>query len=59
MHPVPDDLITVAEAAQSLGVSIATVHRRVKRGDITPAMQLPGPTGAYLLRRSDVLALAA
>lgn len=54
-----DDLITVAEAARDLDESIATVHRRIRRGDLIPAMRLPGPTGAYLLRRADVQAVKA
>ena len=55
--PADADLMTVAESAKVAGCSVATVHRRIASGDLTPARKLPGLRGAYLLRRSDVLAL--
>jgi hypothetical protein len=48
------DLIGRAEAAQILRVS----RRHLARLPLTPAMQLPGSTGAVLYFRADVLALA-
>ena len=53
------DLVTVAEAARMCEVSIVTVHRWIKAGELTPVMQLPGSTGAYLLSRVDVLTIRA
>lgn len=51
------DLVTSPQAALILGVSLRTVHRYTDAGDLTPALQLPGPNGAYLFRRADVVAL--
>jgi excisionase family DNA binding protein len=48
------DLLSTAEAAELLGCSPRTVHRRILRGDLPVARQLPGETGAFLLRRTDV-----
>lgn len=48
------DLITSPEAAQLLGCSIRTIHRRVDAGELTPFRKLPGPNGAYLFWRVDV-----
>ena len=52
------DLISAAQAANLLGCSVATVHRRVADGDLVEAVKLEGLRGARLFRRSDVLALA-
>jgi excisionase family DNA binding protein len=57
--PNHDDLITVAEAAELLDTSVATIHRRIKSGNLPAAKKLPGLRGAVLLRRSDVEAVAA
>lgn len=51
------DLIGTAEACAILGVDRSTVKRWVDRGRLKSAGKLPGPTGAYLFRRSVVLAL--
>jgi excisionase family DNA binding protein len=56
---VPDDLITAAEAAHLLGCSVPTVHRRIARGELAVVHRLPGLRGAVLLRRADVLEIAA
>ncbi len=40
------------ETARKLGVSKRTVHRLVKRGELTPLMAAPG--GAYLFDDHDV-----
>ena len=54
-----DDLITTATAAGLLGKSVATVNRWAAEGRITPAVEMPGETGARLYRRSDIEALLA
>ena len=50
----PPDLLSAAQAADTLGVSIKTVHRWAERGTLTPAGKLPGLTGSYLFRRAEV-----
>ena len=37
-----------------LGCSKRTVHRRILHGELPVAYQLPGESGAFVLRRSDV-----
>lgn len=51
------DLITTAEAAQVLGVHVATISRMVASGRLTPAVKVPGKRGAFLFRPEDVDAL--
>ena len=48
------DTVTVREAAAMLGVSVQHVHRLVRAGQLDVLHQLPGTTGAKLLRRSQV-----
>ena len=55
--PNTDDLISVAEVAERTKVDRRTVHRWVESGRLVPALKIPGKTGAYLFRRSDVEAL--
>jgi excisionase family DNA binding protein len=55
----PGDLIGTSAVCELLGVDRSTVKRWVDRGRLKPAGKLPGPTGAYLFRRGDVLALKA
>lgn len=54
--PITDiaDLRNTAEAAEILGLSVRSVLRLVERGDLRPAMKLPGRTGAYLFDVSDL-----
>jgi len=54
---VNTDLIPATEAADILGCSIATLHRKASAGEIPTAAKLPGIRGARLFLRSDVLAL--
>lgn len=54
-HP---DLIPAAEVARIYGCHVRTVHRMVADGRLVPAIKAPGVRGAYLFRRSDVLAAA-
>jgi len=53
------ELLGVSEAAELVGVSIATIKRAAIAGRLPVARKLPGATGAYLFRRADVEALRA
>lgn len=53
------DLLTTAQVADLLGVTVATVNRWALLGKATPVRKLPGPTGAYLYERAEVDALVA
>lgn len=48
------DLMATVEVAESLGCERSTLSRWVKEGRITPAMRLPGPTGAFLFHPAEV-----
>lgn len=48
------DLLTTAEAAEVLGVTVATINRWAVSGRLPVAHKLPGRTGANLYRREDV-----
>lgn len=52
------DLVTVAEAADLTGLDNKTLTRKLALGEIPFEQKLPGRTGAYLLARSVVVALA-
>lgn len=57
---ITEDLVSSPQAAAILGVSARTVHRLIEAGTLTVALKAPGgPHGAYLIRRADVLRLAA
>lgn len=49
----PLDVLSNAEAAGLLGVSRRTLHRWIGKG-IIPATKLPGTTGQYVIRRTDI-----
>lgn len=51
--PVPDLLGTV-EAAAVIGVQRSTLSHWIAKGRISPAMKLPGTTGALLFERAEV-----
>lgn len=51
-------LVTSPEAAAQLGVSVRTIHRLVTSKQLTPAMKLPGPNGAFLFDPAHVQAYA-
>lgn len=51
------DLLTTAEAADRLGVSIWTVSRWVREERLTPARKLTGLRGAYLFDADTLDAL--
>lgn len=46
--------LTTAEVANRLGVTVSTVNRMVTRGEIEPAVQFPGRTGARLFTEDEV-----
>lgn len=52
------DLVTTAEAADLLGVSIKTVLRIAERGELPVAVRVPGLRGPRMYRLADVQALA-
>jgi predicted site-specific integrase-resolvase len=58
-HIVENDLIPLSEAAAIANRSEETLRRWIKSGRLTPAAKAPGLRGAYLLRRADVLEIAA
>ena len=52
------DIISAAEAAKILHISVRAVQHRITSGTL-PAQKLPGKTGAYILDRETVEALAS
>jgi excisionase family DNA binding protein len=48
------DLVTSAEAAPVLGVSVPTVNRYAASGRLRYVKKLPGRTGAYLFHREEI-----
>ena len=57
--PMPaTEHITATEAAAILGISRATLNRRVATGTITPSFDFPGRTGARLFDRATILTIA-
>ena len=53
-----NDLISTREALKLLGLTQpSTITRYVQDGKLTPATKLPGPNGAYVFHRADVVAL--
>jgi excisionase family DNA binding protein len=54
-----DDLLTTSEVCDALQVGSSTISRWVADGRLEPARKLPGLRGAFLFRRSDVVAIAS
>ena len=54
-----DELITTAQAGALIGKSARTVIRLGESGALPVAQKLPGPNGAFLFHRADVVALAS
>lgn len=52
-----EELLTSLQASELLVRSVRTVHRLAQAGALPVAKKLPGPNGAYLFRRGDVLTL--
>jgi len=53
-RPDPDDVLTTAEAAEHLGVNVATVNRWTLTGRLRPAFQGAGRTSPRLFWRDDI-----
>lgn len=51
--------LTTSQVAAAKDVNVRTVARWVEAGHLTPAMRLPGDTGAMLFDPNDVEALDA
>lgn len=54
-----DELLSTKAVADLLGTTPATINRWANEKRITPAVEMPGKTGARLYRRRDVDALLA
>lgn len=52
------ELLSTAQVAETLGCSIRTVHRLVRREDLAPVQKMPGESGAYLFDAAAVRAYA-
>lgn len=48
------ELILTADVARRLEVDVRTVHRMVRRGELVPAMKVPGLRGALLFDAAEV-----
>lgn len=57
--PHTPHLITSAEACERLRIDRSTLSRWVSAGKITPALQGPGPSGAFWFTEESVDALQA
>ena len=55
--PVSPETLTVGEVSEQFGKSRRTIARKIKTGELTPVMKLPGKTGSYLLSAAQVRAL--
>lgn len=51
--------ISTGEAATRLGVSIRTIHRLVRDGELAPAVKFPGKTGGFMFDEDEVGRCAA
>jgi excisionase family DNA binding protein len=51
---MPNNLLSTAEAADRLGVSVRTVTRWAESGRLPVAHRMPGVTGAMLFEESAV-----
>ena len=58
MHKPTGRTLTTAEVAELLGITSSAVVKAVSAGRIKPTRKLPGRTGTYMFRRSDVERLA-
>ena len=53
------NLLSTAEAAERVGVSVRTLNRMADDGRITPAAKAPGLRGGYLYEPAEVERVAA
>ena len=59
VHPMQSNYLSTSELAEARGVTVKTVLRWVAAGKLTPAMKLPGKTGAYLFDAAEAETEAA
>lgn len=52
-----EELLGTAQVAEILDRSVPTINRWVHEGRLKPVSKLPGHSGAYVFRRSDIEAL--
>lgn len=52
--PKTQQLLTTAQVASQLGVSVRTVHRLIDRDEISVHTKVPGLRGAYLFDADEV-----
>jgi hypothetical protein len=50
----PKDLIGSNEAARLLGITKATLSRRISSGTLAPLARLDGPRGAFVFDLNDI-----
>lgn len=53
-----DDLMTTAQVAELLGITVAWANKQAARGRLPVAHKLPGLTGAYLFHRDEIELIA-
>jgi excisionase family DNA binding protein len=51
---MPNDLLTTAQVAERLGLSVYTINRYVRDGRIRAEMQMPGSKGARLYHPAEI-----
>lgn len=49
-----DEFIGTKEAAELRGIDRTGIIRRVASGELVPVQKLPGKSGSYIFRRSDI-----
>ncbi len=52
--PTEAATLTISEVSAKYGVSRRTIARRIRDGELTPVMKLPGRTGTYVLNAEQV-----
>jgi predicted DNA-binding transcriptional regulator AlpA len=52
-------LLGVADVKSLTGLTVDTIKRAARSGDLPVALKMPGKTGAYLFDRADVAEWAA
>lgn len=58
MRSPGDELITTAQAAEILRITVAWANKQAAAGRLPVAHKLPGLTGAYLFHRDEIEAEA-
>ncbi len=55
--PTETATLTISEVSAKYGVSRRTIARRIRDGELTPVMKLPGRTGTYVLDAEQAAAV--